>query len=220
MNAYALFHLFNRVSYSMKWSIYNDKLLYKGFFKVSRIELTHELFAGGQSRPIVRELLDRGHAAAVLPYDPVRDEVVLIEQFRIGAINDPTGPWLLEVIAGIIEPGESAEDVIVREALEEAGCRITDIIPVQRFYSTPGGSTEEISVFAARTDTGGLGGVHGIEEEGEDIRVKIVSSDEAFELLDRGRIDSAMPIIALQWFRMNRERLRRKWQSTENYRCS
>jgi ADP-ribose pyrophosphatase len=204
----------------MKWSICNDKLLYKGFFKVSRIELTHELFAGGQSRPIVRELLDRGHAAAVLPYDPVRDEVVLIEQFRIGAINDPTGPWLLEVIAGIIEPGESAEDVIVREALEEAGCRITDIIPVQRFYSTPGGSTEEIFVFAARTDTGGLGGVHGIEEEGEDIRVKIVSSDEAFELLDRGRIDSAMPIIALQWFRMNRERLRRKWQSTENYRCS
>ena len=160
---------------------------------------------------MIRELLDLGHAAAVLPYDPVRDEVVLIEQFRIGAINDPGGPWLVEIIAGVYEEGESTEEVIKREAVEEAGCKITDLTPIHRYYSTPGGSTEMIDVYLARTDTRGLGGIHGLAEEEEDIRVCVVSSDTAFEWLDQGRIDSSMPIIALQWFRLNRETIRQQW---------
>ena len=195
----------------MKWSIIKEQLLHRGFFTVSRLEVKHELFAGGESGPVIRELLDRGHAAAVLPYDPVRDEVVLIEQFRIGAINDPGGPWLVEIIAGVYEEGESSEEVIKREAVEEAGCKITDLTPVHRYYSTPGGSTEMIDVYLARTDTRGLGGIHGLAEEEEDIRVCVVSSDTAFEWLDQGRIDSSMPIIALQWFRLNRETIRQQW---------
>ena len=195
----------------MYWSIIKEKILYRGFFKLSRVELKHELFAGGEGGPIIRELLDRGHAAAVLPYDPVRDEVVLIEQFRIGAIDDPTGPWLTEVIAGVYENGESAEEVITREAVEEAGCTITDLTLIHKFYSTPGGSSEMIDVYLARTDTTGLGGIHGVEEEGEDIRVQVVSSETAFAWLDNGRIDSSMPIIALQWFRLNRDEIRRRW---------
>ena len=195
----------------MKWSIVKEQFPYRGFFKVSRVEVKHELFAGGDSEPIVRELLDRGHAAAVLPYDPVRDEVVLIEQFRIGALNDPTGPWLIEIIAGIYEDDESAEEVIRREAIEEAGCTITDLTPIHKYYSTPGGSTEMIDVYLARTDTAGLGGIHGLDEEGEDIRGCVVSCDTAFDWLDQGRIDSSMPIIALQWFRLNRDKIRRQW---------
>jgi len=195
----------------MKWSVISKKLLYSGFFKLSRFELKHDLFEGGQSPVLTRELLDRYHAAAVLPYDPVRDELVLIEQFRIGAGEDPSGPWLIEIIAGLREPDESAEQLIHREAKEEAGCTVSEIIPVHHYYSSPGSSNEQIQIYFARTDTAGLGGVHGIDEEGEDIRVHVVSSDTAFDWLDQGRIDSALPIIALQWFRLNRDNIRRQW---------
>lgn len=195
----------------MKWSVISKKLLYSGFFKLSRFELKHDLFEGGQSPVLTRELLDRYHAAAVLPYDPVRDQLVLIEQFRIGAGEDPCGPWLIEIIAGLREPNESAEQLIHREAEEEAGCTVSEIIPVHHYYSSPGSSNEQIQIYFARTDTSGLGGIHGIDEEGEDIRVHVISSDTAFEWLDQGCINSALPIIALQWFRLNREDIRKMW---------
>lgn len=196
----------------MKWSILDKKLLYTGFFTLKRFDLKHDLFDGGESKPLVRELLDRGQAAAVLPYDPVRDEVVLIEQFRIGACDDPTGPWMIEVIAGLREPGEAVEALIHREAMEEAGCTISDLLHLFHYFSSPGGSNEEIDLYLARTDSTGLGGICGLDEEGEDIRVLVMKSDAAFDLLDRGRIDSAMPIIALQWLQLNREKIRRQWQ--------
>ncbi len=195
----------------MKWSIVDKKALYSGFFKLTRFDFKHDLFAGGVSKTLTRELLDRGQAAAVLPYDPLRDEVVLIEQFRIGAADDPSGPWLIEIIAGLREPDESAEELIYREAKEEAGCEVSSLIPVHRYYSSPGSSNELIQLYFARTETASLGGVYGLEHEGEDIRVHIISSDTAFEWLDQGKIDSALPIIALQWFRLNREKIRRQW---------
>ena len=195
----------------MKWSVIDTKLRYSGFFKLTEFTLKHDLFEGGESPVLTRELLDRHRAAAVLPYDPVRDELVLIEQFRIGAGDDPTGPWVIEIIAGLQEPNETAEQVIYREAMEEAGCAVSDLIPVHRYYSSPGSTNEQIQIFAGRTDTSGLGGIHGIDEEGEDIRVHVVDSDTAFEWLDQGRIDSALPIIALQWFRLNRDEIRTQW---------
>ena len=195
----------------MKWSVVDRKLRYSGFFKLTEVRLKHDLFDGGESPVLTRELLFRHHAAAVLPYDPVRDELVLIEQFRIGAGEDPSGPWLIEIIAGLRETDETAEDLVYREAMEEAGCRISDLIPVHRYYSSPGSSSEQIEIYFARTDTTGVGGIHGIDEEGEDIRVHVVSSDTAFEWLDQGRIDSAVPIIALQWFRLNRDNIRQQW---------
>ena len=196
---------------NMKWSIIKKNIRYKGFFKLTEVELQHDLFAGDKSPVLIREVIDRGHAVAVLPYDPVRDEVVLIEQFRIGAGEDSEGPWLIEVIAGYQEPGESAEEVVHREALEEAGCRLSDVELIHRCYSSPGGSSERVTLFFARTDSSSIGGIHGLDEEGEDIRVHVVSSQQAFDWLDSGRIDSAMPIISLQWFRINRERIRQQW---------
>jgi len=195
----------------MKWSVISKEILYSGFFRLVGFELKHDLFEGGDSPVLRRELLDRGRAAAVLPYDPLRDEVVLIEQFRIGAGDDPSGPWVIEIIAGLQEVEESAEQVIHREAEEEAGCKVSDLISIHQYYSSPGSSNEQIHIYFARTETVGLGGIHGIDEEGEDIRVHVVSSDTAFEWLDTGRIDSALPIIALQWFRLNRDRIRRQW---------
>ena len=195
----------------MKWSIINKQFLYQGFFKLIGFDLKHDLFEGGESRVLRRELLDRGQAAAVLPYDPVRDEVVLIEQFRIGACADPSGPWLVETIAGLVEPGEPVEDLIHREAMEEAGCTVSDLLHIFHYYSSPGGSNEEIDLYIARTDSAGLGGIHGLDHEGEDIRVHVMKSDAALELLAQGRIDSAMPIIALQWLQLNRDRIRQQW---------
>lgn len=196
---------------TMKWSVIKKKIIYQGFFKLSEIKLQHDLFAGGQSPVLRRELLDRGQAVAVLPYDPVRDEVVLVEQFRIGAGKDTSGPWLIEIIAGYQEVGESAEDVVHREAHEEAGCEVTDLLAMYRYYSSPGGSDEQVQIFLGRTDSSHIKGIHGLDEEGEDIKVHVISSEQAFDWLDSGRIDSAAPIIAVQWFRLNRDRIRKEW---------
>ena len=195
----------------MKWEVVSKQLLFQGHLKLFGVELKHDLFAGGQSPVLRRELLDRGHAVAVLPYDPRRDEIVLIEQFRIGAGDDPSGPWLIEIIAGLQEPDESPLQVVHREAAEEAGCVLADLMPIHRYYSSPGTSNEQVQVYFARTDTTDLGGIHGVDEEGEDIRVHVIRSDTAFEWLDTGRIDSALPIIALQWFRLNRDNIRAQW---------
>jgi ADP-ribose pyrophosphatase len=197
----------------MKWSIINKQKLYSGFYKLTAIQLQHELFAGGQSNILRRELIDRGQAVAVLPYDPVSDEIVLIEQFRIGAGEAKSSPWVIEVIAGYKESGESAEEVVHREAYEEAGCRVTDLLPMFKYYSSPGGSNEQIQIFLGRTQSSHINGIHGLDEEGEDIKVHVISSQQAFDWLDSGKIDSAAPIIALQWFRLNYQRIRKNWLS-------
>ena len=186
----------------MKWSILKQRTLYEGFFKLSEFELQHELFAGGECPVIRREMLDRHHAAGVLPYDPVRDEVVLVEQFRIGAAGQrPQGPWLIEVIAGYREEGEAPQAVVSREAIEEADCKVTDIELICKYYSSPGSSNEQIHLYVGRCESQGLHGAHGLglAHEGEDIRVHVLSSETAFDWLESGRIDNAMAIISLQW---------------------
>jgi ADP-ribose pyrophosphatase len=105
---------------------------YRGFFSLEKLTLRHGLFGGGMSPPITRELIEKGDVSAVLLYDPALDRVVLIEQFRVGALRDPDGPWMMEVVAGLIEAGESAEDVARREAMEEAGCAVLELVPVLR----------------------------------------------------------------------------------------
>jgi ADP-ribose pyrophosphatase len=195
----------------MKWATIKTDLLYSGFFKLTSVQLQHDLFAGGQSSILRRELLDRGQAVAVLPYDSRNDKLVLIEQFRVGASEDVNGPWKMEIIAGYQEPNESAREVACREALEEAGCEVTQLLPMYKYYSSPGSSNEQIQIFLGSTDTTDVDGIHGLDEEGEDIKVHVVNCKQAFHWLDHGRIDSAVPIIALQWFRLNRERIRQQW---------
>jgi ADP-ribose pyrophosphatase len=190
-----------------EFEIIRQETLYQGFFKLVKFRLRHTLFQGGWSRELVRELFLRGSCVAVIPYDPIRDQVVLIEQFRIGATTNET-PWLLEIVAGAIEDGESAIDVAYRETREEAGCEIRELIRICEFFTSPGGSSEKITLFCALVDTTNLGGVHGLEEEDEDILVRAVDFAEAMEQLVQGRIDSAIPIIGLQWLALNRER----WQ--------
>jgi ADP-ribose pyrophosphatase len=187
---------------------------YEGFFRIERYRLRHRLFSGAWSRELVREVFERGHAAAVLPYDPVLDQVVLIEQFRIGALYAPGSPWLLEIVAGIIGPQETPEEVIRREAVEESGCHIREIVPICEYLVSPGGSSERLALFCGRVDASQVGGIHGLAEEGEDIRVVVMSTDDAVAQIQTGNIKAAAPIIALQWLVLNREQLRSRWGAT------
>jgi ADP-ribose pyrophosphatase len=184
---------------------------YQGFFRLERYRLRHQLFSGEWSRELVREVFERGHAAAVLPYDPVRDQVVFIEQFRIGALEAPGGPWLLEIVAGVIDAAETPEEVIRREAIEESGCTIQEVVPICEYLVSPGGTSERLTVFCGKVDASRAGGTHGLADEGEDTRVVVLGFAEAVAYLQAGKIKAAAPIIALQWLMLNREQLRRHW---------
>jgi ADP-ribose diphosphatase len=159
----------------------------------------------------VREVFERGHAAAVLPYDPVRDQVVMVEQFRIGALDAPEGPWLLEIVAGIIAPGETPQEVVRREAVEESGCTLLGLEPICEYLVSPGGTSERIHLFCGQVDASQADGIHGLAEEAEDIRVVVLSTDAAIAHLHAGKIRAAAPIIALQWLLLNRDQLRHRW---------
>ncbi|MBQ0732066.1 MAG: NUDIX domain-containing protein [Oleispira antarctica] len=190
--------------------IITKESLYSGFFKVDRFEIQHRLFAGGSSEAFSRELFERGEAAAVLLYDPINEVVVLTEQFRIGAALDSrqTSPWLLEVVAGIIEEGEQPAEVARREAQEEAGCIIQDLIPISSYWSSPGGTSEKIHLYCALIDSVGMGGIHGIDHEHEDILVRLIPCEQAYNGIAGGEINNAATIIALQWLKLNQSQLR------------
>ncbi|MDQ2695461.1 MAG: ADP-ribose diphosphatase [Pseudomonadota bacterium] len=194
-----------------RYEILNKAILYRGFFTLEEYRLRHDLFAGGQTPEIRRECLERGHAVAVLPYDPIRDQVVLVEQFRIGALEFPGGPWLLEVVAGMIGDGESRLEVARRETMEEAGCELLDLVHICDYMVSPGGTSESIAVYCGRVDASAAGGIFGLADEHEDIRVQVISRREAEALVHSGRINSASPLIALQWLELNHQSLRARW---------
>lgn len=191
--------------------IIEKKDLYRGFFRMEKYRLRHRLYSGEMSQTIERELFERGHAAAVLLYDPLRDEIVMLEQFRIGALESAGGPWLLEIVAGMIEPGETPEGVVRREALEEAGCVVDELEFICDYHVSPGGTSERISLYCGKVDSSGVGGIHGLETEDEDIFVRTVLFAEVWRWFEEGAINSASPIIALQWLALERQRLRDTW---------
>jgi len=191
-----------------KFTIINETTPFQGFFSIKEVELKHTLFKGGWSRPIKRELFHRGNCVAVLLYDPIRDEVVIIEQFRIGAVQLGEQAWLLEIVAGAIEEGETAEEVAYRESIEEAGCEIQELVKINDFFTSPGGTSELLTLFYGKVDTSTVGGIHGLDEEDEDISVTTMKFDDVYQLLLNGKILSAIPIIALQWLVINRDKLR------------
>jgi ADP-ribose pyrophosphatase len=194
-----------------QYRILSDSLIHDGFFKLKRITLKHTLYEGGWSAALERELYQRSNCVAVLPYDPARDKVVLVEQFRVGAIPDKPSPWLQEIVAGGIEPGEDPTDVALRETREEAGCEVQELIKISEFYTSPGASSERLTLYCGRIDARGVGGVCGLKSEDEDIAVTLVNFDEAMDKVRNGEVDSAIPIIALQWLALNRDWVRETW---------
>jgi len=197
--------------------------VYKGFFRVHLARLRHKLFRGGWSEWIEREVIDRGHAVVVLPYDPVRDSIVMLEQFRVGSVHllgaperhpsqPEASPWLLELVAGMSDTGEDEETVARREMQEEAGLEAKRLEYVMSYLSTPGGLTERISIFIAQVDATTASQFGGLASEHEDIRVFELPRNDVMALLDQGQIDNAATVIALQWLALHRDTLLEKWE--------
>ncbi len=193
-----------------EFEIIKKDVMYDGFYQMEKYYIKHTLFGGGWSGEFTRELFRRTNCVAVLLYDPVADKVVLIEQFRIGAaitVNTERA-WLVEIVGGAIDEGETAEEVARRESQEEAGCDILELTLINRFYTTPGGSSELISLFYGRVDSTQVGGIHGLDHEDEDILVYAVPFDEVYRMLEVGEIESGIAIVAIQWLALHRESLR------------
>ena len=185
---------------------------FQGYFRLARYLFRHSLYRGGVSGEFSREVFERGQAAAVLPYDPVRDEVVLIRQFRAGTFAAGRHPWCWEIVAGMIEEGETPADVARREAVEEAAVEILDLVPLYSLVLSPGACSETCSIFLGRIDSTGIGGVHGLDSENEDILVRAMPFADARALLDRDEIDNSAAVIALQWLALHRDELRGRWR--------
>ncbi|CAH0541350.1 ADP-ribose diphosphatase [Vibrio marisflavi] len=194
--------------------IVSKESLFSGFLKMVKCRFQHKLFQGGWSGIIERELVERGHAVALLPYDPKTDQVVIVEQIRVGALEDGT-PWQFEIVAGVIDTEETSEQVAIREAKEEAGIDIGQLKKITAFYPSSGGCSEKIDVYIGETDATTAHGVHGLDYEGEDIKVHVMSRAEAYKTVESGIIENGASIIALQWLQMNYESIQKQWQTQQ-----
>jgi len=194
-----------------KVEIIERETCFQGFYRLDRLRLRHQQFEGGMGPVLTRELFVRPDAVCVLPYDPLKDTVVLVEQFRIGALKKSERPWLLELVAGIIDTNETPEVVARREAIEEAGLVLSELWPLHCYYPSPGGSDERVHLFVGRCDSQNTGGIHGLAEEGEDIRVQVLPLAEALQACTDGRINNAASLLALSWLALNREQVRKQW---------
>jgi ADP-ribose pyrophosphatase len=191
--------------------ILERETVFAGYFSVHRLTLQHRCFGGGWSEPMVREVFDRGDCVGVLPYDPVTDSVVMIEQFRPGAMRGDDSPWMLELIAGVIESGESDEQVVHREAMEEAGCVLSELLPIATVTPSAGACSEQVRLFCGRVERAAIGGIHGLVEEGEDILVHSVARADALAMLADDRVPNGHTLIALQWLHIHGDALRERW---------
>jgi len=191
--------------------IIEQRTLWQGYFKMVKYFFRHSLYAGGKSDIIEREMFERGHAVAVIPYDPVTDEVVLIEQIRVGAFSHQVSPWLIEVVAGIIEQGEISDDVARRELFEESGLMAQSMDKVMTFLTSPGATSEQIDLYLARVSAHESNDIAGLAQEGEDIRVFRVPVTQAIAALDDGLIINGPTVIAIQWLARHHQKIRLQW---------
>lgn len=191
--------------------VLEDVDVFSGHYRLRRVSLEHRAFDGGWTGPFTRELFERGDAVGVLPWDPERDELVMIEQFRVGAIRGDDSPWMLELVAGVVEAGESDEEVARRESREEADLELTALEPIARFFPSPGGCSEQVRLFVGRVDSANAGGVHGCDDEHEDILVHRLPRPQVMAWLDDGRISNGHTLVALQWLRIHGDALRQRW---------
>lgn len=185
--------------------ILREETVYQGHFQLKKIVFRHKLFRGGMSGEVTRELLVKGAAAAVIAYDPQQDSVVLVEQVRIGAydVQQKNSPWLLELIAGMVDEGESPEQVAVRESQEEAGLTVSNLEHALSVWDSPGGAYERLHLFLGLVDSKKVGGIYGLAEENEDILVHVVSRAQAYQWVQEGKIDNVIAVLGLQWLQLN-----------------
>jgi ADP-ribose pyrophosphatase len=181
--------------------------------RIDVVHFRHRRFDGGWSGERVFDICRRGGAAAVVLYDPERDAVVLIEQFRLAALYGGRAPWQIEAVAGLLDKDEPPAAVAAREIGEETGLApIGPLVPIQPMLPACGSLDEVVWLYCGRVDVRGAGGVHGLAEEHEDIRVVVKTITEVEAMLDEGRIESAHTLVGLYWLLRHRERLKREWR--------
>lgn len=195
--------------------ILDQQIVYQGHFQIEQWKVQFRLFEGGWSQPMLREVFERGEAVGVLLFDPNNDQLVLIEQFRVGIVNKAENPWLMEIVAGVIKQDENLEQVARRETQEESGLEITNLFPIYQYWVSPGGSSERMYLFCGQIDAKLARGIHGVAEEGEDIRLHVLSLKSAFDLLNQGKINNSSTIIALQWLQLNEQIVRAAFLKSE-----
>jgi ADP-ribose pyrophosphatase len=185
------------------------ELAYGSFLKVDRVKLKHRMFNGDWSPPILREVLVRERAVGVLLFDPKREEIVLVRQFRVGVMNDSQGAWILEIVAGMVSEKEQFSDVAIRETEEESGCKVLKLIEICEYYNSPGITNEKVILYCGLIDATNAGGVHGLKEEHEDIASIVLPYKDAIHRLKSGRVNNPMTIIALQWLMLNKSAIKK-----------
>jgi ADP-ribose pyrophosphatase len=166
--------------------VLDTELIYAGHIRLFKHQLRYRLFAGGWSQSVIRELYQSRPAAGVLLFDPHRDEIVLVEEFRLGALGKTGSPWLVELVAGLIEEGETVQEVAYREAQEEAGCQVIDLMPICEYWTSPGISTGKFTLFCGKINAARAGGIFGLAAENEDIRAHVFPKQVVYQALSKG----------------------------------
>ncbi len=193
------------------FEIIEDREAYHGYGRVHQYRLTHERYDGATSEVMTREVFSSGDAVVVLLYDAKRDEVLLTEQFRPGPLPRDDNPWVIEAVAGRIDKDETPEEVARREAVEEAGCEVGRLIKVAEMYNSPGIFSEYVYLYVGEACLEGAGGLHGVDDEHEDIKAMVCTREEAAKALGDGRLRSAPSFVLIQWLSLNHADLQRKW---------
>ena len=186
-----------------KFKIINKKNIHKGFFEMNEVTLKYKKIDGSWTNNIKRELFGGAQVSAVLPYDPIKKEIVLIQQFRPGTISKNFNNFLYEIVAGIIDKGESPETTAKRECIEETGCKIKSILPIQGYFPAPGSSESYYHLFLGEVEAFEGSRTMGLENENEDILVKCYNFEKVKEMLQNKEIVNGITLIALQWFFLN-----------------
>ena len=184
---------------------------YRGFLRVDTLRLKHRMFAGGWTEEIDRELLVKEEAVGVMLFDPDSENLVMVRQFRVGMLEQPESPWPLELVAGLVDKAESLEEVALREIHEETSLVATGLVKICEYFNSPGASSEKVTLYCARVDSSIAGGIHGLDQEHEDIEVVVISEADAQEAVRTGTINNAMSVIALQWLALNKHALLQQW---------
>ena len=183
-----------------KYKIIDKKNLYSGFFSLNKYEFIHEKHDGNWSGKIEREIFSGAHVSTLLPYDPEKKEIILIEQFRAGVLSRFDDSYLYEIVAGIIDDGETPEDTARRECFEETGCEVNKIIPIQSYFPAPGSSESYYHLYLGEVNSFDGERIMGLESENENILVKSYKIDQVRKLLKDKKIINGLTLIALQWF--------------------
>ena len=194
-------NILDHASYSASdVTIESREPIFRGFIQVEKVSFRHRLFNQPDYSPVIqRELIHRPEAAGVLLYNDQQQRFALIEQFRVGALNDTDSAWQLEIIAGVLDGDEAPEDCIRRESLEESGCEVQQLQHLFSFYPSAGACSEFFHLYAAEVELPKIGGIFGMPDEGENIQLHLFDYSELDTLLKNGRLRNAPVIMALQW---------------------